>query len=92
MPASTKVLTSLENSTGDRCVDVFVRADGTFGFEEHRRDAEDGRGWFPLHRYSHLVFSTAEDALAQARSKVEWMIEAGGRHVSKSDSGSRGRK
>jgi len=69
-----KVLTSLQNSERDRCVDIFVRADGTFGFEEYRRDPEDVSGLFPLHRYSHLVFSTAEDALAQAKSKVEWMI------------------
>jgi hypothetical protein len=92
MPAPTKVLTSLENPAGDRCVDVFVRTDGTFGFEEHRRDAEDCGGWFPLHRYSHLVFSTAEGALAQAKSKVEWMVEANGGHVSESDSGGRGRR
>ncbi len=74
MPASIKVLRSLENSTGDRCVDVFERADGTFGFEEYRRDPEDVRGWFSLHRYSHQVFATVEDALAQAKSRVAWMI------------------
>ena len=73
MPAS-KVLTSLENSAGDHCVDIFVRADGTFGFEEYRRDPEDVSGWFPLHRYSHQVFSTAEEALAHAKSRVAWMI------------------
>jgi len=72
-----KVLTSLENSTRDRCVDIFVRADGTFGFEEYRRDPEDLSGWLPLHRYSHRVFSTAEDALAQAKSTVAWMIVGG---------------
>jgi hypothetical protein len=74
MPASIKVLTSLENSAGDHCVDVFVRADGTFGFEEYRRDPEDGRGWFSLNRHSYQVFATAEDALAQAKSRVEWMV------------------
>jgi len=78
MPASIKVLTSLENSTGDHCVDIFVRADGTFGFEEYRRDPEDERGWFSLHRYSQLVFATAEDALAQAKSRVAWMTMDGG--------------
>ena len=72
-----KVLTSLENSARDRCVDIFVRADNTFGFEEYRRDPEDVSGWFPLHRYSHQVFSTAEDALAQAKSTVAWMIVDG---------------
>ena len=74
MPASIKVLTSIENSAGNHSVDIFVRADGTFGFEEYRRDPEDVSGWFSLHRYSHRVFSTAEAALAQAKSKVEWMI------------------
>jgi hypothetical protein len=76
MPASIKVLRCLENSSGDHCVDVFVRADGTFGYEEYRRDPEDGRGWFPLHRYSHQAFATEEDAFAQAKSRVEWMIDA----------------
>jgi hypothetical protein len=74
MPASVKVLTSIEDSPGNHCVDIFVRVDGTFGFEEYRRDPEDVSGWFSLHRYSHRVFSTAEAALAQAKSRVEWMI------------------
>jgi hypothetical protein len=73
MPGPVKVLQSVENSAGDHCVDVFERADGTFGFEEYRRDPEDAGGWFPLHRYSNRVFATAEEALAQARTKVEWM-------------------
>lgn len=75
MPASMKVLTSLENSAGDHCVDIFVRLDGTFGFEEYRRDPEDERGWFSLHGYAHQVFSTAEGALAQAKSRVAWITE-----------------
>jgi hypothetical protein len=74
MPAPIKVLTSLENSAGDRCLDIFVRDDGTFGFEEYRKDPEDQRGWFSLHLYSYQVFATAEDALARAKSRVEWMI------------------
>ena len=75
MPGPIKVLSSLENSAGDRCVDIFVRDDGTFGFEEYRKDPEDETGWFSLHRYSYRVFVTAEDALAQAKSRVEWMID-----------------
>jgi len=73
MPTSLKVLTSLENSAGDHCVDIFVRADGTFGFEEYRRDSEDLTGWFSLHRYAHQMFATAEDALAEAKSRVAWI-------------------
>src|SRR6266849_8985714 len=73
-PMGIKVLASLENPYGDYCVDVFVREDSTFGFEEYRRDPEDGRGWFPLHRYSHQVFASADDALAQAKAKVAWIV------------------
>jgi hypothetical protein len=73
VPASIKVLNSLENSAGDHCVDIFVRDDGTFGFEEYRRDPEDMSGWFSLHRYSRQVFATAEDALAEAKSRMAWM-------------------
>ena len=69
-----KVLKSLQNQAADRCVDIFVRDDGTFGYEEYRRDHEDNRGWFPLHRYSHQIFDTEERALAQAQSTVAWML------------------
>jgi len=70
---STKVVISLENFAGDRCVDVFVRVDGTFGFEEFRRDPEDGGGWYPLRHYAHQVFDTKEAALARAKASVPWL-------------------
>ncbi len=69
-----KVLESLHNSAADRCVDVFVRDDGTFGYEEYRRDYEDGEVWFPLHRYSHQIFRTQDQALAQAKATVLWLL------------------
>jgi hypothetical protein len=71
-----RVLVSFENDTGNLCVEIFVRDDGTFGFEESRRDPEDLSDWFPLHRYSHLVFETQEQALADARARVGWMAKA----------------
>jgi hypothetical protein len=36
---------SIENREHDRCVDLFRRPDGTFGFEEFRRDLEDASTW-----------------------------------------------
>ena len=71
-----KVLTSLHNPEADRCVDIFVREDGTFGYEEYRRDHEDGRGWFPLNRYSNQVFQSQEDAIARARTSVPWLLNS----------------
>ena len=68
-----KVLESIHNVTTDLCVDIFIRDDGTYGYEEFRRDYEDGGKWFPLQRYSHQVFKTQELALSHARSTVEWL-------------------
>lgn len=42
------VLASIENAESDRCVDVFRRPDGSFGFEEFRRDPEDAGAWTPV--------------------------------------------
>ena len=70
-----KVLTSLHNLAADRCVDIFVREDGTFGYEEYRRDHEDGRGWFALNHYSNQVFQSQEDAIARARASVPWLLD-----------------
>ena len=52
-----------------------MRDDGTFGFEEYRRDPEDAKGWFSLQHYSHLLFGTEEEARAEAKVKVAWMKE-----------------
>jgi hypothetical protein len=73
-----RVTASFNNSSGDHCVDIFAREDGTFGFEEYRRDPEDLQGWFPLHRYSGQVFATEEDALARVKAAVAWMADGSG--------------
>jgi hypothetical protein len=70
---STRVVASFDNPAGDHCVDIFVREDSTFGFEEYRRDVEDLSGWFSLHRYAHQIFATEQEAMAQARATVAWM-------------------
>jgi hypothetical protein len=72
-----RVQRSLESPFGDYCVDIFVRDDGTYGFEEYRRDPEDGGGWYSLQRYSGQVFHAEDDAIAQAKESVEWLRVAG---------------
>jgi len=57
----------------DRCVDIFSRPDGTFGFEEFRRDPEDMGAWTPVAYYSEREFSTEVEALAAARVAVWWL-------------------
>lgn len=68
-----RVLESIETDAGARCVDIFVRVDGTYGFEEYRRDAEDARGWFPVGHYAGAIFGSADDARAAARVRIAWL-------------------
>ncbi len=69
------VLKSFNDGGESRCVDVFMRPDGTFGFEEFRRDVEDQRGWFAIGFFRDQVFNSAEDALLGAQSMVSWLNE-----------------
>ena len=73
MSDSLLVLESIETPNGDRCVDFFLRNDGTFGFEEYRRDIEDPTGWFPIGQHRFVSFLQEEDARAAARSKISWL-------------------
>lgn len=67
------VLASFENGEHDRCVDLFQRPDGTYGFEEFRRDPEDAGAWTPVQFYAKGVFAKREEALAAAKQAVAWL-------------------
>jgi hypothetical protein len=70
------VFASIENFEHDRCVDLFLRPDGSYGFEEFRRDAEDRGEWTPVWYYSGLTFPSQAAALAAAARSVMWLAEA----------------
>lgn len=67
------VVASIENPQHDRCVDVFTRPDGSFGFEEFRRDAEDAGAWTPVSYFSGLRHASKGEALAEATRRVAWL-------------------
>jgi hypothetical protein len=67
------VLRSIENDEHDRCVDLFRRPDGSFGFEEFRRDVEDAGAWTPVAYYSGAAYSSMDDALSAAIKAVVWL-------------------
>lgn len=67
------VFKSIENEANDRCVDLFSRPDGTFGFEEFRRDVEDQGAWTPVAYFSDEAFASADEAWAAARSAISWL-------------------
>ena len=69
------VFDSIETRDGTRCVDLFLRPDGTYGFEEFRRDPEDAGLWTPVHYFSGKAFVSKDDALAAALKAVAWLAD-----------------
>lgn len=78
MTEKNRVLQSIETPDGGRCVDLFIRPDGSFGFEEYRRDVEDGRGWFPIGFHIERIYPTETLARADARTFVSWLAQVEG--------------
>jgi hypothetical protein len=76
MAQLNRVLRSINNDDASRCVDIFLRPEGTIGFEEYRRDVEDGRGWFPVGGYVNQMFNDESAAFAAAASAVPWLRQA----------------
>lgn len=72
---SWTVLASIETDDGYRCVDLFRRPDGTFGYEEFRRDPEDQGAWTPVRFASALSYPSFDGASAAAGKAVAWMPE-----------------
>lgn len=66
------VMKSINNDDGSHCIDIFRRSNGTYGFEEFRRDAEDPSGWFAIGGYARRAFKTEEEARAEAKKLVVW--------------------
>ncbi|MDQ8730685.1 hypothetical protein [Bradyrhizobium sp. LHD-71] len=71
---SWTVFVSVENLEHDRCVDFFAKADGSYGFEEFRRDIEDGGQWTPVQYYSGATYVSSVEALLAAERCVPWLF------------------
>lgn len=70
---SWSVRSSHQTFDASRCVDVFARPNGTFGFEEFRRDPEDMGVWTPASYFSAHEYSSESDVLEAARRLVPWL-------------------
>jgi hypothetical protein len=69
------VYASVENDEHDKCVDVFHRPDGSFGFEEFRRDIEDRGEWTPLGYFSSNAYGSSAAAYEAAEAAVPWLAD-----------------
>ena len=54
-------------------MDIFSRPDGSYGFEEFRKDPEDMGKWTGVQYYSALSFGTEAEALEEAKTRVKWL-------------------
>lgn len=76
------VFSSIENFEHNRCVDLFTRPDGSYGYEEFRRDAEDRGAWTPVEYYSGAVYGSQDTMLGAALKSVAWLADAIQHHPS----------
>jgi hypothetical protein len=60
------------NSDGTRKVEVFQRADNTFGFEELKFWQEE-QAWLPVGKYSIAIIDSLERAITEAKGRVAWL-------------------
>lgn len=67
------VFNSVEDAFHERCVDLFERPDGSFGFEEFRRDFEDQGRWTAVQYYSGKSYPSREAAWDAATNAVAWL-------------------
>jgi len=72
------VFDSIENRQHDRCVDLFARPDGSFGFEEFRRDPEDRGDWTPVGYFSAIAYDTRDAVRRAAEAAVPWLADGTG--------------
>ncbi|WP_296418428.1 hypothetical protein [Pseudooctadecabacter sp.] len=69
------VVASLEDDTGDRCVDIIQRGDADFTYAECRRDPEDSHGWRRLSAADGPSFKTQFAAYSAAIRDIPWLID-----------------
>ena len=75
MANSNVVLHSINSVDHSKCVDIFMRPDGTYGFEEFRHDFEDTQGWQAIGGFRTFIFFKEGEVLEAARRHVVWLTK-----------------
>ena len=66
------VVKSITSADRTRRVEIYQRANGTFGFRDLRWLPEEG-SWAPAGRYAESLSDSVGQALAEARTRVAWL-------------------
>jgi hypothetical protein len=73
--AKPVVVASLEDDTGDRCVDIIRHGDGQYTFHECRRDPEDNHGWRRLSEAEGERYASEFAAYQAALKAAPWLLD-----------------
>jgi len=71
MPSN--VVDTLHSRDADRCVKIIRQPDGTFGFQEFRREPEDAGRWTLISEGARGAHATQVQAVAAAEDDVAWL-------------------
>ena len=68
------VILSVNNDEGNLCLDIFIRENKTFGFEEYRKDPEANEGWFKIGFFEEVTkFASEDEAFDEACETIPWL-------------------
>ena len=72
MPKNYVGAHSVDNQEQNRCVDIIQDLNGTFRFQEWRREPEDLSGWYLMLDSSPKTFLSENEAITAAKRAVTW--------------------
>ena len=70
-----EIVASLEDDTGDFCVDILRHDDGHFTYVEYARDPEDEDAWHLRVDATAQPYKTQYAAYSAAIRDVEWLMD-----------------
>ena len=67
------VIQSINNDESNLCIDFFTRNNGTFGYEEYRKDPENTSDWYKIGYFTYKIFSSKDEAYNDALKTISWL-------------------
>tara|TARA_A100001391_G_scaffold42748_1_gene24840 strand:- start:538 stop:786 length:249 start_codon:yes stop_codon:yes gene_type:complete len=68
---------SINDESGQRCVDLVQSGDAAWHWQECRRDPEDAHGWRIVTRVPDASYGSLEEAARAAQDAIAWLAEEG---------------
>lgn len=70
---NVQTVKTIVKADGARKVEIFRRADGTFGFEELEWCDTPENTWVPIGKYSISVVDTLDHVIEEVKGRVRWV-------------------